>query len=59
MVKLFKSFRKQADKAAKAANRARDPEMAAELQALASAYRSQADVLKQREKLAKRSRSSR
>jgi hypothetical protein len=48
MVKLFKSFRRQVDKAERAANRMQDPELAAELRTLANAYRSQAESLKKK-----------
>jgi hypothetical protein len=58
MVKLFKSFRRQVDKAERAANRMQDPELAAELRTLANAYRSQADVLKQKKADKKRRQKS-
>jgi hypothetical protein len=50
MVKETKFFRKQARKADQAAARASDSELEADLQALARAYRSQADVLKRKKK---------
>ena len=49
MVKEKKFFRKQADKAEQAAGQTPDPERAADLRALATAFRSQADVLKQKQ----------
>jgi hypothetical protein len=50
MVKQKKFFRKQADKAEQAAGQTSDPERAADLRALATAFRSQADVLKRKQK---------
>jgi len=44
--KAVKFFRKQADKAEQAAVRTSDPERSAELRAMASAFRTQADVIK-------------
>jgi hypothetical protein len=48
MVKERKFFRKQANKAEEAAGRTSDPERAASLLALATAFRSQADALKRK-----------
>jgi hypothetical protein len=48
MVKEKKFFRKQADKAERAAGKTSDPERAADLRSLATAFRSQADVLKRK-----------
>jgi hypothetical protein len=56
MVKPIKFIRKQADKAERAASKASDPERADGLRALATAYRSQADVLKQKKKLDRKKR---
>jgi hypothetical protein len=56
MVKQIKFIRKQADKAERAASQASDPERADGLRALATAYRYQADVLKQKKKLDKKRR---
>ena len=53
MVKETKFFRKQAAKADLAAGRARDPEIATGLRAMAAAYRSQADAIKRSKKLKK------
>ena len=50
MVKETKFLRKQAKKAEHAARQASDPERAAGLRALASAYRGQADTLKRKKK---------
>jgi hypothetical protein len=46
MVKPAKYLRKQAVKAEVAAGRINDPEISTEMLAMASAYRSQADILK-------------
>jgi hypothetical protein len=46
MVKEAKFFRKEADKAERAAGHAVDPERSAELRALALAYRAQAETIK-------------
>lgn len=46
MVKATKYLRKQATKAERAANRFQDPEVSAEMRALAEAYRSQAEMMK-------------
>jgi hypothetical protein len=51
MVKPTKYLRKQAAKAERTAGRIRDPEISAEMRALADAYRSQAETL-EREKSA-------
>jgi hypothetical protein len=48
MVKQTKFLRKQTDKADQFADRTSDPEVAADLRAIATAYRSQADVLKKK-----------
>jgi hypothetical protein len=58
MVKEKKFFRKQANKADEAAGRTSDPERAAGLKALATAFRSQADALK-RKKLKQKKRKGR
>jgi hypothetical protein len=50
MVKASKSFRKQAAQADRAAQEAADPEVSANFRAMANAYRSQADVLRSKEK---------
>ncbi|WP_158226530.1 hypothetical protein [Bradyrhizobium sp. UFLA03-84] len=50
MAKVIKSLRKQADKAQRAAVSARDPETAEGFQAMARAYRAQADVIKSKKK---------
>jgi hypothetical protein len=50
MVKVAKALRKQADKAERAALSALDPEVTAKLQAMARAYRAQADVIKKKRK---------
>jgi hypothetical protein len=50
MVKERKFFRKQADRAEHAASRTSDPERAANLRALATAFRSQADIIKRKRK---------
>jgi hypothetical protein len=50
MVKEKKFLRKQADKAEQAAGQTPDPERAADLRALATAFRSQADALKRKQK---------
>jgi hypothetical protein len=49
MVKEKKFFRKQANKAEQAAGRTSDPERAAGLRALATAFRTQADMLKRKQ----------
>ena len=54
MAKMIKSLRKQADKAERAAVSARDPEVAQGLQAMARAYRAQADVIKSKKKKARK-----
>ncbi|UPK31094.1 hypothetical protein [Bradyrhizobium sp. 195] len=46
MAKEVKQLRKQAEKAVRAAKEAADAEVSEELQALARAFQSQADVLK-------------
>jgi hypothetical protein len=56
MVKQVKFLRKQADKAARAAERASDPDRVAGLRAMALAYQSQADVLKRKKKPKKTTR---
>jgi hypothetical protein len=56
MVKPAKYLRKQAAKAEVAAERINDPEISTEMLAMASAYRSQADVLKKSEKADKKRR---
>jgi hypothetical protein len=53
MVKPTKYLRKQAARAERTASRFRDPEISAEMRALAEAYRSQAEILK-REKRARK-----
>ncbi len=50
MVKPAKYLRKQAVKAEMAANRINDPDISTEMLAMASAYRSQADILKRNKK---------
>ena len=50
MTKEHKYFRKQAQKAELAASRTTDPEISAEIRAVASGYRSQADALKAKAK---------
>ena len=51
MVKAGKYFRKEAIKAERVASRVSDPEISAEMRAMADAYRGQADALKkQRQK---------
>jgi hypothetical protein len=49
MVKEKKFFRRQANKAEQAAGRTSDPERAAGLRALATAFRTQADALKKKQ----------
>jgi hypothetical protein len=49
MVKEKKFFRKQANEAEQAAGQTADPERAADLRALATAFRSQADALKRKQ----------
>ena len=56
MAKVTKLLRKQADTAERAANSAPDSETAAGLQALARAYRAQADVIKSKKKKPKNER---
>jgi hypothetical protein len=56
MVKPIKFIRRQADKAERAAGKASDAERADGLRALATAYRSQAHVLKQKKKLDRKRR---
>ena len=56
MVKLTKYFRQQAVKAEMAAGRINDPEISTEMLAMASAYRSQADILKKNKKADKKHR---
>jgi hypothetical protein len=53
MVKESKFFRKQAERAERMALAASDDETSQSLSNLAKAYRSQADVLKQRNKMKK------
>jgi hypothetical protein len=53
MAKESKFFRKQAERAERMALAASDDEISRSLSNLANAYRSQADVLKQRSKLKK------
>jgi hypothetical protein len=50
MVKASKHFRKQAALADRAAQEAADPELSANFRAMANAYRSQAEVLRNNEK---------
>jgi hypothetical protein len=56
MVKPTKYLRKQAVKAEVAASRINDPEISTEMLAMASAYRSQVDILKKSKKANKRRR---
>ncbi|WP_426612907.1 hypothetical protein [Bradyrhizobium sp. McL0616] len=56
MAKMIKSLREQADKAERAAVSALDPELAEGFQALARAYRAQADVIKSKKKKTKKNR---
>jgi hypothetical protein len=56
VVKPTKYFRKQAVKAEMAAGRIDDPEISTEMLAMASAYRSQADILKKNKKADKKHR---
>jgi single-stranded DNA-specific DHH superfamily exonuclease len=56
MVKPTKYLRKQAVKAETAAGRVNDPEISTEMLAMASAYRSQADILKRNKKADKKRR---
>lgn len=56
MAKELKQLRKQAEKAARAAKAAADAEVSEELQALARAFQSQADVLKSKKKADKKKR---
>lgn len=54
MAKEIKQLRKQAEKAARAAKAVADAEGSQELQALARAFKSQADVLKSKGEQARR-----
>jgi hypothetical protein len=54
MVKERKFLRKQADRAEQAASRSSDPERAANLRALATAFRSQADMMKRKHRKEKK-----
>lgn len=54
MMKESKSLRKQALKAERAAEQFEDPEISGEMRALANAYRSQADIVKLKEKAARK-----
>ncbi|MCK1543472.1 hypothetical protein IVA98_08750 [Bradyrhizobium sp. 160] len=56
MTKEIKQFRKQAEKAARAAKSAADAGVSEELQALARAFQSQADVLKSKKRAGKKQR---
>ncbi|MCP3397852.1 MULTISPECIES: hypothetical protein [unclassified Bradyrhizobium] len=56
MSKEIKQLRKQAEKAARAAKTTVDAEVSEELQALARAFQSQADVLKCKKKAGKKER---
>jgi hypothetical protein len=56
MVKPTKYLRKQAAKAELAAGRINDPEISTEMLAMASAYRSQADILKRNKRADKKRR---
>lgn len=56
MVKPTKYLRKQAAKAERAASRLEDPEVSAEMRALAEAYRNQAEVIKRNKRAAKNER---
>jgi hypothetical protein len=56
MVKPTKYLRKQAAKAELTAGRINDPEISTEMLAMASAYRSQADILKRNKKADKKRR---
>ncbi|MGY8677278.1 hypothetical protein Q2941_05600 [Bradyrhizobium sp. UFLA05-153] len=56
MAKEIKQLRKQAEKAARAAKAAADAEVSEELQALARAFQSQADVLKSKKGAGKKKR---
>ncbi|WOH60386.1 MULTISPECIES: hypothetical protein [Bradyrhizobium] len=56
MVKEIKQLRKQAEKAARAAKTVADAEVSQELQALARAFTSQADVLKSKRRAGKKRR---
>jgi hypothetical protein len=56
MVKPTKYLRKQATKAERAASRFQDPEVSAEMTALAEAYRSQAEMLKKEKRAGKKRR---
>lgn len=54
MAKEIKQLRKQAEKAARAAKAVADAEVSQELQALARAFKSQADVLKSKRRAGKK-----
>jgi len=54
MAKMIKSLRKQADRAERTALSALDRELAEGLQAMARAYRAQADVIKSKKKKTKK-----
>lgn len=54
MVKEKKFFRRQADKAERAAGQTSDPERAEGLRALATAFRHQAEAIKGRKKATKK-----
>jgi hypothetical protein len=56
MVKPAKYLRKQAMKAEVAAGRINDPEISSEMLATASAYRSQAEILKKHKKADRKNR---
>jgi hypothetical protein len=56
MVKATKFFRKQAKIASRAAVRTPDPERSAGLQAIATAFRAQADMIKKSKREKKRQR---
>jgi hypothetical protein len=56
MVKPIKFIRRLADQAERTAQHVSDPEEADDLRALATAYRSQADILKQKKKAEKEKR---
>ncbi|MFQ3454734.1 hypothetical protein PMN64_15670 [Bradyrhizobium sp. UFLA01-814] len=59
MAKIIKSLRKQADKADRAALSVLDRDLAEELQALARAYRAQADVIKSKKKKTRKGQATR
>ncbi|WP_156928561.1 hypothetical protein [Bradyrhizobium sp. th.b2] len=54
MAKMIKSLRKQADKAERASLSTLDRDLAEGLQAMARAYRAQADVIKSKKKKTKK-----